>query len=111
MTFAFSTMLILEVVIVFSFIVTSLFMFITKDELVHKIFFALAVMLGILVTVLSATSLPPTMVPQIIMAWLGLMPSAIGILISVSKGKLNVISKLFVMATTIYGVSGYFLLV
>lgn len=111
MTFAFSTMLILEVVIVFSFIVTSLFMFITKDELVHKIFFALAVMLGILVTVLSATSLPPTMVPQIVMAWLGLMPSAIGILISVSKGKPNVISKLFVMATTIYGVAGYFLLV
>ena len=44
---ALSAMFILEVVIVFSFIVTSLFMFIPKkNEAVHKIFFVLSVMLG-----------------------------------------------------------------
>lgn len=107
---AFSTMLILEVVIVFSFIVTGIFMFATKDELVHKIFFALAIMLGILVTVVSATSLPAEMIPHIIMSWLGLVPSAIGILIAVASGKPNVFAKLCVMATTVYGVIGYFLL-
>lgn len=54
---ALSAMFILEVVIVFSFVVTSLFMFIPKkNEAVHKIFFVLSVMLGILVTFISTTT-------------------------------------------------------
>ncbi len=107
---ALSAMFILEVVIVFSFIVTSLFMFITKSETVHKIFFALAIMLGILVTVVSATSLPTNMVPYIIMSWLGLVPSALAVIIAVSVGRPNVLAKLLVMATTVYGVVGYLLI-
>ena len=111
MTFAFSTIFILQVVIVFSFIVTTIFMFITKDELVHKIFFSLAIMLGILVTILNATSFPATMVPQIIISWLGLLPSAIGILVAIGKGKPNAFAKILVILTTVYGVASYFLLV
>lgn len=107
---AFTTMFLLEVVIVFSFIVTSLFMFITKDELVHKIFFSLAIMLGIMVTVVSATSMPPEMIPHIVLAWLGLIPAAVGILVCISSGKPNAFAKICVMATTVYGVVCYFLL-
>ncbi|MCM1115658.1 MAG: hypothetical protein NC397_09200 [Clostridium sp.] len=110
MTFALSIMLILEIIIVFSFIMIGLFMFITKDELVHKIFFALGVMLGIFVTLISATALPSNMIPQIIMAWMGLLPAALGIIIAVAKGKPNAIAKLLVLATTVYGIAGYFLL-
>lgn len=110
MNMAFTAMFLLEVIIVFSFIVTALFMFITKDELVHKIFFSLGIMLGILVTVVSATSLPSEMVPHIILSWLGLVPSALGIIISVASGKPNAIAKLLVLATTLYGVAAYFIL-
>lgn len=107
---AFTAMLILEVIIVFSFVITALFMFITKDELVHKIFFALGIVLGILVTFVSATSLPSNMVQHIVLAWLGLIPAALGIIISISAGKPNTIAKLLVLATTVYGVAAYFLL-
>lgn len=110
MIMAFTAMLILEVIIVFSFVITALFMFITKDELVHKIFFSLGIALGILVTVVSATSLPSEMIPHIILAWLGLIPAALGIIISVSAGRPNVIAKLLVLSTTIYGIVAYFLL-
>lgn len=110
MNMAFTAMFILEIIIVFSFIVTALFMFITKDELVHKIFFALGIILGILVTIVSATSLPSNMVPHIILAWLGLVPSAIGIIVAFANGKPNAISKLLVLATTIYGIVAYFIL-
>lgn len=86
---ALSAMFILEVVIVFSFIVTSLFMFIPKkNEAVHKIFFVLSVMLGILVTFISATSLPSNMQMQTVACWLCLVPAAIGIIISVAKASL-----------------------
>lgn len=107
---ALGAMFILDVVIVFSFLITSLFMFVTKSETVHKIFFALALMLGILVTFISATSLPTNMVPYIIISWLGLVPAAIGVIIAVAAGKPNVIAKLLVMATTIYGVLSYWLI-
>ena len=107
---AFTAMFILEVIIVFSFIITGLFMFITKDELVHNILFSLGIALGILVTVISATSLPSEMIPHIVLAWLGLIPSALGIIISISAGKPNVIAKLLVLATSVYGVVAYFLL-
>ncbi|MCD7796886.1 MAG: hypothetical protein LUG95_04575 [Clostridiales bacterium] len=109
---ALSSLLILEVVIVFSFAVTSIFMFLPKKEkTVHKIFFALAVMLGILVTVIDATSLPSNYVSQIIIAWLGLVPSAIGVIIAVAKGRPTAVSKLLVMITSVLGALGYFFLV
>ena len=103
---ALSAMFILEVVIVFSFIVTSLFMFIPKkNEAVHKIFFALSVMLGILVT-----SLPSNMQMQTVACWLCLVPAAIGIIISVAKGRPNVLAKLCSMLTIILSVLGYYFL-
>ena len=105
---ALGLLFILEVVIAFSFVITSLFMFVPKKEtVVHKIFFALAVMLGLLVTIIDATSLPSNFIPQIIIAWLGMVPSAIGILIAVAKGNPNTIAKLLVMATSIYGAVCY----
>ncbi len=108
---ALSVMLILEVVIVFSFVVTSLFMFVPKkNETVHKIFFSLAVMLGILVTVIDATSLPANYTNHIIIAWVGLVPSALAVIIAVAKGRPNVIAKLLVMLTSVLGALGYFFL-
>ena len=105
---AFTALFILEVVIVFSFVITSLFMFFPKkEEAVGKIFFGLGIMLGVLVTAISATSLPPNYKPQIIMAWMGLLPSAVAVIIAVAKGKPNVPAKLLVMATTVIGVAGY----
>ena len=108
---ALSAMFILEVVIVFSFIVTSLFMFIPKkNEAVHKIFVVLSVMLGILVTFISATSLPSNMQMQTVACWLCLVPAAIGIIISVANGKPNVLAKLCSMLTIILSVLGYYFL-
>lgn len=108
---ALSVMLILEIVIVFSFAVTSLFMFVPKkNETVHKIFFALAIMLGILVTVVNATSFPSNLVNHIIIAWLCLIPSALAVIIAVANGKPNVPAKLLAMLTSILGAVGYFLL-
>lgn len=104
-------LLILEVIILFSFIVTGIFMFVPKNnKCVHKIFFSLAIALGILVTVIDATSLPSNFVPQIIMAWLGLIPSAIAVVMAVAKGRPSVLAKLLVMATTVYGTVGYLFL-
>ena len=100
---ALSAMFILEVVIVFSFIITSLFMFIPKkNEVVHKIFFALSIMLGILVTFISATSLPANMKLQTVACWMCLVPAAIG------KSKPNAFAKICSMLTTILGILGYF---
>lgn len=108
---AFGALFILEVVIVFSFLVTSIFMFVPKsNEGIHKIFFALAIMLGILVTIIDATALPSNFTAQIIMAWLGLVPSAAAVVISVAKGKPNTVAKLLVMVTSIYGALGYLLI-
>lgn len=108
---ALSAMFILEVVIVFSFVVTSLFTFIPKkNEAVHKIFFVLSVMLGILVTFISATSLPSNMQMQTVACWLCLVPAAIGIIISVAKGKPNALAKLCSMLTIILSVLGYYFL-
>lgn len=108
---ALSALFILEIVILFSFIVTSVFMFLPKkEELVHKIFFALSVMLGVLVTVINATSLPSNYTTQIILAWMGLIPAAIGIIISVAKGKPNTAAKIFTMLTSIIGAVGYLFL-
>lgn len=105
---AIGALFILEVVIVFSFIVTSLFMFIPKNnDTVHKIFFVLAVMLGIMVTVISATALPSNSTSRIIAAWLGLVPAAIGVIIAVAKGKPTAAAKLLSMLTSIYGFLGY----
>lgn len=108
---ALSALFLLEVVILFSFIITSVFMFVPKEnETVHKIFFSLAVMLGMLVTIIDATSLPSNYVLQIIMAWLGLIPSAIAIIIAAAKGRPNTAAKILVMLTSIYGAAGYLLL-
>lgn len=108
---ALGALFILEIVILFSFIITSIFMFIPKGEnKIHKIFFALAVMLGVLVTVMNATSLPSNFTAQIIIAWLGLIPAAIGIIIAVAKGKPTVPSKILAMLTTIIGAVEYLFL-
>lgn len=106
-----AALLILEIVILFSFIVTSIFMFFPKNnETVHKIFFSLAIMLGVLVTVIDATSLPQNLVTQIILAWLGLVPSAAAVVAAVAKGKPTTIPKLLVMFTSIYGAVCYLFL-
>ena len=108
---ALGALFILEIVILFSFIITSIFMFIPKREkAVHKIFFALSIMLGVLVTVINATSLPSNYTTQIIIAWMGLIPAAIGVIIAVAKGKPTVPSKILAMLTTIIGAVGYLFL-
>lgn len=108
---ALGALFILEVVILFSFIITSLFMFVPKKNIaMHKIFFSLAIMLSILVTVIDATSLPANYVPQTVMAWLGLVPSALAIIITVAKGRPNTFAKLLVMLSSIYGALGYLFL-
>ena len=65
-------------------------------------------MLGILVTFISATSLPANMKLQTVACWMCLVPAAIGIIISVAKGKPNAFAKICSMLTTILGVLGYF---
>ncbi|MGN1421353.1 MAG: hypothetical protein ACI4XC_07570 [Eubacterium sp.] len=108
---ALGALFILEIVILFSFIITSIFMFVPKkEEAVHKIFFALSVMLGVLVTVINATSLPSNYTTQIIIAWMGLIPAAIGVIIAVAKGKPTVPSKILAILTTIIGAFGYLFL-
>ena len=106
---ALGALFLLDVIIAFSFVVSSLFMFLPKkNETVHKIFFALAVMLSIFITVIDTTSLPTNMKMQTVVAWLGLVPSAIGIIITAAKGKPNTAAKLLVMLTSIFGALGYF---
>lgn len=108
---ALSALLILEVVILFSFIITTLFMFVPKgNETVHKIFFSLAIMLGLLVTVIDATSLSANYTVRIVLAWLGLLPAAIGIVTAVAKGKPDTLSKILVLFTSVYGALGYLVL-
>lgn len=108
---ALSPMLILEIVIVFSFIITSIFMFKPKgNETVHIIFFWLAIALNVLVTFISATSLPEGFGREVLITWCGLIISAIGIVIRIAKGKTSPTANLFVMMATIYGVLSYFLL-
>lgn len=107
----FGAMLILYVIIAFSFIITSVFMFIPKkNETVHIIFFWLAVALSVLVTFISATSLPSNYTNQIIAAWCGLLFSAVGIIVRMIAGKTNAVANVLVMLSTIYGCAGYFLL-
>lgn len=109
---AFGALFLLEVILLFSFIVSSLFMFVPKNnETVHKIFFSLSVMLGVFVTVIDATSLPSNLTAQVIVAWLGLVPAAVAVVITVAKGKPCVISKILVMLTSVFGALGYFFLV
>lgn len=99
----------LEVIILFSFIVSSLFMFIPKkNESIHKVFFAMAVMLADFVTIIDATSLPSNMQPQSIIAWCALVPAGIGVIITAAKGKPNTAAKLLVMATSVLGAAGYY---
>lgn len=110
-TLALSPMLLLGIVIAFSFVITSIFMFKPKDnETVHIIFFWLAVALNVLVTFISATSLPDGYMREAIIAWCGLIISAVGIVIRIGKGKTSIIANIFVMMSTVYGVLGYFLL-
>lgn len=104
-------MFILYVVIVFSFVVTSFFMFRPKgDERVHIIFFWLAVALSFLVTFINATALPSERLDQILIAWCGLIFSAVGVIIRMATGKTNAIANVLVMLATIYGSAGYFIL-
>lgn len=108
---ALSPLFTLYVVIVFSFIVTTIFMFKPKgNETVHIIFFWLAVALSCLVTFINATSLPIEATSKIIAAWCGLLFSAVGIIIRMITGKTNAIANVLVMLSTIYGCAGYFLL-
>ncbi len=108
---ALGALFILEVVIFFSFIITSLFMFFPKgNHTVHKIFYCLSVMLGVLMTVIDATSLPTNFKPQIIMAWMGLVPAAISVIIAVAKGRPSTPAKFLSMLTSILGALGYFFL-
>lgn len=105
---ALGVLFILEVVILFSFIVTGIFMFVPKNNItVHKIFFALAIMLSVLITVMDATSLPSNFIPQIVIAWLGMVPSAIAVVIAVAKGTPNTVAKLLVMFSSLYGALCY----
>jgi magnesium-transporting ATPase (P-type) len=107
----FSPLFTLYIVIVFSFLVTSFFMFKPKgNETVHIIFFWLAVALSCLVTFINATSLPLHEAPKIIAAWCGLLFSAVGIIVRMITGKTNAIANVLVMLSTIYGCAGYFLL-
>lgn len=105
---AFSAMFILYVVIGFSFIITSLFMFIPKkNETVHIIFFWLAVALSVLVTFINATSLPSNYTNQIIAAWCGLLFTAVGIIVRMIAGKTNSVANVLVMLATVYGCAIY----
>lgn len=108
---ALSPLFILYIVIVFSFIVTSIFMFKPKgNETVHIIFFWLAAALSLLVTFINATALPGSMVNQIIIAWCGLIFTAVGVIVRMAVGRTSAVANVLVMVSTIYGVAGYFLL-
>ena len=108
---ALQPLVILYVVIVFSFIVTSVFMFKPKgDERVHLIFFWLGVALSVLVTFINATSLAPDMTVRIIAAWGGLLFSGIGIIVRMITGKTNTVANVLVMTCTVYGAASYLLL-
>ena len=108
---ALSALFILYIVIVFSFIVTSVFMFRPKgNETVHIIFFWLAAALSLLVTFINATSLPSNMTDHIIAAWCGLLFTAVGVIVRMAKGKTSSVANVLVMLATVYGAAGYFLL-
>ena len=110
---ALSPLFILYVVIVFSFIVTSVFMFAPKgDERVHLIFFWLGAALSLLVTFINATALPVSAeyTDKIIIAWCGILFTAVGIIVRMAAGKTNSIANVLVMVSTVYGAAGYFLL-
>ncbi|MCR5207436.1 MAG: hypothetical protein K6C14_03040, partial [Eubacterium sp.] len=108
---ALSPLFILYVVIVFSFIVTSMFMLRPKgDERVHIIFFWLGVALSLLVTFINATALPSERLDQILIAWCGIIFSAVGIIIRMITGKTNSVANVLVMLSTVYGAAGYFIL-
>ena len=108
---AISPLFTLYVVIVFSFIITSIFMFKPKgNETVHIIFFWLAAALSLLVTFINATALPSEYTNKIIAAWCGLLFTAVGIIVRMIAGKTNSIANVLVMLSTIYGCAGYFLL-
>ena len=110
---ALSPLFILYVVIVFSFIVTSVFMFKPKgDERVHIIFFWLACALSLLVTFISATSFPASAeyAERIIVVWCALVFTALGILIRMIKGKTSSVANVLVMLATVYAAATYFIL-
>lgn len=106
---ALSPTLILMIMIVFSFIVTSIFMFKPKgNQTVNIIFFWLAIALNVLITFINATSLPSGNVVQVVIAWAGLLFSAFGIIIRLLAGKTNTLANLLIMLASVYGVVGYF---
>lgn len=108
---ALSALLLLFIIIVFSFIITSIFMFVPKgNETVHIIFFWLAVALSVFVTFINATALPSDYTTKVVIAWAGLLFSAAGIIVRMIAGKTNSIANVLVMVSTVYGVAGYFLL-
>lgn len=108
---ALSALFILYIVIVASFIVTSVFMFKPKgNETVHIIFFWLAVALSVLVTFINATALPENYVTQVVIAWAGLIFSALGVIVRLIAGKTSTLANILVMLSSIYGAVGYFVL-
>lgn len=108
---ALSPMLILEIIIVASFVITSIFMFKPKDnDGVHKIFFWLGILLNVLVTFINATSYPEGMLTQVVIAWAGLAFSGIAIVIHIWAGKKNAVANVLVMLATIYACATYFIM-
>lgn len=108
---ALSPLFILYIIIVFSFIITSIFMFKPKgNETVHIIFFWLAAALSVLVTFINATALPSDYKTKIVAAWCGLLFTAVGIIVRMASGKTNSVANVLLMVSTVYGAAGYFLL-
>lgn len=107
---AIQPLLILYGVIVFSFIVTSIFMFKPKgDETVHIIFFWLAVALACLATFINATAVPAGENIKTLIAWGGLLLTAVGIIVRMIAGKTNAGANILVMLSTVYACVCYFI--
>lgn len=110
---ALSPLFILYIVIVFSFCVDAVLMFRPQgDERVHIIFFWLACALSLLVTFISATSLPATRAyaEKILLAWCALVFTALGILIRMIRGKTSAVANVLVLLATVYAAATYFIL-
>lgn len=101
--------LLLCIVVVFSFLTTAIFMFITKSETVKNTFFALNIMLGFFLTSVSATSISSSRVKEIILSWLCLIPAGVALVIKASKGKANIPAKILALLTSAAGAVGVIL--
>lgn len=80
------------------------------DERVHIIFLWLGVALAFLVTFINATSLPAENIGPVLIAWCGIIPAALGIIIRMITGKTNSIANILIMLSTVYGAVSYFIM-